>query len=367
MRVAIFGATGYGGTETMRLLTKRPDVELAFVGSDSQAGLQVEQVLPQFRGSYIGKLTFSPYTQGEDLSGVDAVLLAMPHGQAQKMAPRLLEQGMRVIDFSGDFRLTDDLYETWYKRRSQVTAHEAVYGLPELYREEIKGAMLIANPGCYATSSELALLPALEHGLIEPMGIMIDAKSGVSGAGRSPQLTTHFVEVEESMRAYKVGAHQHTPEIERILADAMARRNYKAGGGQETGGVGRKAGSEAVHEVRVLLTTQLLPIKRGIYVTAYGRLREDLSAQNIWELYRNRYEGEPFVSVLPLGQTPEIRYVTGTNHCHIGIHVDVRTNTLLVMSAIDNLGKGAAGQALQNMNLMFGLQETLGLDEPAWW
>lgn len=354
MRIAIMGATGYGGTEAMRLLRGRTDVELVWVGSDRLAGETIAAELPQFAGTAIGALRFSPLSDATEMSDVDLMLLALPHGEARVLAPSLLEKGMRVIDFSGDFRLSDEEYTQWYGKTVDNSASvQAVYGLPELYRQEIKEARLVANPGCYATCAELALLPLVETGACDGARLLIDAKSGVSGAGKAPSQGTHFVEVQESMRAYKVGAHQHTPEIEQVLTDGRRRRRDQ-----------HDMGDGAM--VRVLLTTQLLPIKRGIYLTAYAPLTVSMTAGELHELYAHRYAAEPFVQVLPPGQVPEIRYTTGTNRCQIGVHVDERTGTALVMATIDNLGKGAAGQALQNANIMMGLAETTGLEAEPW-
>ncbi len=355
MRVAIFGATGYSGTEAMRLLAARSDIEIVWVGSNSKAGQLVKDVLPQLRHLAISELRFE---QNVDLAFfkeyVEVAMLALPHGQAQMLVPQLLKQGIRVIDFSGDFRLSPELYETWYKRPYKGADDiKAVYGLPELFRDRIRDAMLIANPGCYATAAELALLPLMDTALIDDQHLVLDAKSGVTGAGKNPQQSTHFVEVEESLRAYKVGEHQHTPEIEQVLWQAKQKS-------------GNYAQSQGTLAPTILMTTQLLPIRRGIYMTAYAFLQEKVSAQEIHEIYTKRYALEPFVDVLPLGQIPEIRYVTGTNVCQLGIHVDTRTNTVLVMSSLDNLVKGAAGQAIQNLNLMFGCDETLGLPVEPW-
>lgn len=355
MRVAVFGATGYSGTEAIRLLAARSDIEITWVGSNSKAGQLVKDVLPQLRHLAIGQQHFADRV---DLSffkeNVDVAMLALPHGQAQILAPQLLNLGIRVIDFSGDFRLAPELYETWYKRPFKSADDVlAVYGLPELFRDRIRDATLIANPGCYATAAELALLPLMDTELIDDQHLVLDAKSGVTGAGKSPQQSTHFVEVEESFRAYKVGEHQHTPEIEQVLWHAK----------QKSGNYAQSQGTSAP---TVLMTTQLLPIRRGIYLTAYAFLQQDVSAQEIHALYTKRYALEPFVDVLPLGQIPEIRYVTGTNVCQMGIHVDTRTHTVLVMSTLDNLVKGAAGQAIQNLNLMFACDETLGLPVEPW-
>ncbi len=355
MRIALLGATGYGGIEALRLIQGREDLELLVVFSDRYAGESIAQVLPQFRGTAIGRVTFSSLAQFDDSVWVDVALLAMPHGEAPKYVERLLERGVRVIDFSGDYRLPNETYELWYKATPAKCYAPAVYGLPEMYREQIRKATLVANPGCYATASELALLPLVEQRMIDVTRIVIDAKSGVSGAGRNPKVSSLFGEVDGNTLAYKVGQHQHTPEIERILSDAW---------GQTTEYGGKSNGN---HSVRVLLTTQLLPIKRGIYITAYGQLEKTMTTVDIIGIYRRRYEKEPFVTVLDPGDMPEIRQVTGTNLCQIGIYVDERTDTVLAVAAIDNLLKGAAGQALQNMNLMFGLKETTGLVHSSWW
>lgn len=349
MRIGIWGATGYGGAEALRMLCSRADVEIVWVGSDSQAGRSVEEVLPQFRKTDAGRLVFSPFDAAETPE-VDAALLALPHGRAMAVAPDLLLRGVRVVDFSGDFRLPAPVYEKWYGRAHSAGPGQpqAVYGLPELNREAIRTADLVANPGCHATCATLALLPLVEGGLIDTSRIVADAKSGVSGAGKTPQQGTHFVEVEESLRAYRVGAHQHTPEIEQTLAQAE-RRAGVAGAGP-----------------RVLLTTQLLPVRRGIYVTAYAPLRRQTTTEDLYSVFAERYAAEPFVTVLGVGQTPELRHVVGTNACQIGVHADERTGLALVAAAIDNLGKGAAGQAIQNLNLMFGLDETAGLNSLPW-
>ncbi len=354
MRIAVFGATGYGGIETLKLLVHRKDVEVVWIGSDKQEGKKLVDVIPMFRNTRYASLGFS--SQQGELPDVDFALLATPHGFARSIVPNLLEHRVRVIDFSGDYRLPDKVYEKWYNKAvtSDSNNSNAVYGLPELNREVIKEANLIANPGCYATTANLALMPAVEMDLVDVEHLVVDAKSGVSGAGRNPQLTTHFVEVSESYKAYKVGAHQHTPEIEQTLQEARRRRRW----GESV---------EQHEQVRILMTTQLLPIKRGIYVTAYGQLKKSMSASEVFEIYQERYANEPFVTVLPLGEVPEIRQISGTNQCHLSVHVDDRTETLLVMATLDNLLKGAAGQAIQNLNLMSGTEEATGLSGMAWW
>lgn len=351
MRIAVFGATGYGGMEALRFLASHATAEVAWIGSDSHAGRRVGELLPAFARLPVGELRFSPLSSAVDLPDVDAALLAMPHGEANKFVPSLLAQGVRVVDFSGDFRLPAEEYESWYGRPGIVDRLGAVYGLPEVFREDIQSARLVANPGCHATVAELALLPLIENDLAADSNIYIDSKSGVSGAGRSPKQETHFVETAGSVRAYRVGNHQHTPEIEQTLREARRRRGRPGDAG-----------------VTVLLGTQVLPMKRGIYVSACVPLNPEVSsAEALQEVYETRYAEEPFVRVLPAGQPPETRYVSGTNECHIGVHYDPRTRLALVFAAIDNLGKGAAGQALQNLNLMLGLKETEGLATVSIW
>ena len=356
MRIAVIGATGYSGTEALRLLAPRTDLEVVWVGSHTHAGKTVKTVLPQLQNTTLSELIFADYTNPTAFpEGTEVVLLALPHGEALRIAPQLLEQDLRVIDFSGDFRLDKTMYEKWYGRPwDTLYSGQVVYGLPELNKKWIKDASLIANPGCYATTAALALIPLLEAGLIESSRIMIDAKSGVSGAGKAPTTGTHFVEVQESLRAYKVGAHQHTPEIEQTLHEA--RRRWQ----------GEEQHARDSERPTVLMTTQLLPIRRGIYVTAYALLHEDIEQEELYTLYTKRYEQEPFVQVLPSGQVPEIRYVVGTNLCQIGLHVDHRTRTVLVMAALDNLIKGAAGQAIQNLNIMGDFGEATGLPIDPW-
>ena len=349
MRIALYGATGYAGMEALRIMLRRTDLELVWIGSDTHAGHSLDEVSSQFRGTSFATLRYSAVRTMEELPAVDVALLALPHGEAQRHVPGLLANGIRVVDFSGDYRLPPALYEQWYKRPAAPGETAAVYGLPELFRNEIRSAKLVANPGCHATAAELALLPLAEMGWLDGERVTVDAKSGVSGAGRSPQLTTHFAEIDGNFTAYRVGQHQHTPEIEQTLAHA-SRRRRQAGDGP----------------VKILLTTQLMPVTRGIYATAYAPAPPDMNTDALYELYKNRYENEAFVDVLPPGQTPELRNVTGTNLCQIGLFVDDRTRTVLVTAAIDNLGKGAAGQALQNVNIMVNLPDDYGLAATPW-
>ena len=270
----------------------------------------------------------------------DIIFMATPHGEAMAVAPAFLEAGKKVVDLSADFRLRDlDVFAKWYHKHSAPDlVKRAVYGLPELYREEVKKADLVANPGCYVTSAILALAPALRDKIIDPATIIIDSKSGVSGAGRDPVIGSLFCEVDEGFKAYKVNEHRHSPEIEQELSVL--------------------AGSE----VKVSFTPHLLPLTRGILSTTYASLKKTLSTAELIDLYKNFYKNDPFIRVLRKGVYPNVSSVKGSNFCDIGISVDVRTNRVIILSAIDNLVKGASGQAVQNMNLMCGLREDMALD-----
>lgn len=270
----------------------------------------------------------------------DVVFLALPHGLAVDIATKLIPVGVKVVDLGADFRFHDTkTYETWYKveHKNPQLAKEAVYGLPELWRDEVKGASLIANPGCYPTSAILGLSPLLKNGLIDPGSIIIDAKSGVSGAGRTPSAGNIYTETNETIKAYGVTTHRHTPEIEGMLSRIAQR------------------------ELTVTFTPHLTPMSRGILSTIYANLLPQADGWDLQELYETAYAEEFFVRVLPKGTLPQTQWVRGSNFCDIGVTVDKRTHRVIVVSAIDNLVKGAAGQAVQNMNLIFGLPENTGL------
>ncbi len=274
----------------------------------------------------------------------DLIFTALPHGHAQELAEPILEAGKKLIDLGADFRLKNpNSYEKWYQHPSASSEllNKAVYGLPELgQREKIRNAQLIANPGCYPTCSLLGIMPAIASGLIKTDDIVLDAKSGVSGAGKALALGSHFCEVAENFKAYQVaGAHRHIPEIEQGLEEM------------------------AGHPTLVQFTPHLLPIVRGLLVTAYLTLEKAMTAEKIWKIYADAYQNEPFIRVYPLGEFPQTANTRGTNYCDIGLNIDKRTGKLIVISCIDNLVKGAAGQAVQNMNLMFHLPETMGLND----
>ncbi|MHB1628945.1 MAG: N-acetyl-gamma-glutamyl-phosphate reductase [Bacilli bacterium] len=373
MRIALYGATGYAGMEALRIMLQRTDLEIVWIGSDTHADHPLAEVCAQFRGASIASLRYAAMRTLEEPPDADVALLALPHGEAHRHVPDLLAKGVRVVDFSGDYRLPPALYEQWYKRPAAAAETPAVYGLPEMFRDDIRSAGLVANPGCHATAAELALLPLAEMGWLDGQRVAVDAKSGVSGAGRSPQLTTHFVEIGGNFTAYRVGQHQHTPEIEQTLAQASRRRRRTNAGASTPSAATMTMAMDAAAmdgqgagAVKILLTTQLMPVARGIYATAYAPAPSDMNTDDLYEIYRNRYENEPFVDVLPPGQMPELRNVAGTNLCQIGLFVDDRTRTILAVAALDNLGKGAAGQALQNVNIMLNLPDDYGLAATAW-
>jgi N-acetyl-gamma-glutamyl-phosphate reductase len=338
IRVGIVGGTGYTGAELLRLLSAHPEVELAAITSRSEAGMPVAELFPHLRGRV--NLAFSEPDAGR-LGECDALFFATPNGTAMQMVPELLTRGVRVIDLAADFRLKDSaLWERWYgmPHACPELLSEAVYGLPELNREAIRGARLVANPGCYPTAVTLGFLPLLERGLIEPR-LIADTKSGVSGAGRKGSVGLLMAEVGESFKAYSVGGHRHQPEI---------RQNLLPLGGPD---------------LQLTFVPHLVPMVRGIEATLYGRLLEP--GIDLQRLYEERYAGEAFVDVLPAGSHPETRSVRGSNHCRLAVAEPLGEGVVVVQSVIDNLVKGAAGQAVQNLNLMFGLGEGTGLRDIA--
>lgn len=338
MRIGIVGGSGYTGVELLRLLSVRTDIEVVFISSRAQAGNPVADQFPSLRG-----LVDLRFSNPEEINGndCDLVFFATPNGTAMKQAPALLDQGVKVIDLSADYRLRNVAeWEHWYgmSHTSASWIERAVYGLPEINREKIRNAQLVANPGCYPTAIQLGYLPLLESGAVDPLTLIADAKSGISGAGRGASVANLLAEASDSFKAYAVAGHRHLPEIEQGLS-AMT--------------------NEAVE---LTFTPHLLPIIRGIHATLYARLREPVDLQ---ELFEQRYQDEPFVDVLPAGSHPETRSVRGTNICRIALHQPQNRNTAVVLAVEDNLVKGAAGQAVQNMNLMLGFSETQGLLQPA--
>ncbi len=338
IKIGIVGGTGYTGVELLRLLANHPQAELLAITSRSEAGTPVADLYASLRG-HVDLLFSEP--DSKTLSACDLVFFATPNGTAMKMVPELLEAGVRVIDLAADFRLKDPAeWEQWYGMPHSCTdiLAEAVYGLPELNRDAIRAARLVANPGCYPTASALGLLPLIENGLVDASSLVADCKSGVSGAGRGANAAMLMGEVGESFKAYAVAGHRHLPEIRQTL------------------------GWVTDEQVGLTFVPHLLPMIRGIHATLYARLKKDVDVQSVYE---RRYADEPFVDVMPFGSHPETRSVRGINQCRVAIHQPQGGDTVVVLSVIDNLTKGAAGQAVQNMNLMFDLDEDCGLRQVA--
>jgi N-acetyl-gamma-glutamyl-phosphate reductase len=337
IKVGIYGGSGYTGQELMRLLLGHPEAEVVVVTSRRFAGAPVAEIYPALSGRT--DLVYSNDPPEVVAGLVDFVFLALPHGVSMEIAPVFVRAGRKVVDLSADFRIRDTAsYEAWYGRHSAAgMLPDAVYGLPELHREEIRKTRLTANPGCYPTSIILGLAPVLRSRWIDPSSVIADSKSGVSGAGREPLIGSLFCEVDGGFKAYKVGSHRHTPEIEQELSILAGR------------------------EMKISFTPHLLPVKRGILSTIYAKQEKDVTAEEATALYRDFYREEPFVRICRAGQFPNLSSVVGSNFCDIGVTVDKRTGRLIIISVIDNLIKGASGQAIQNMNLMSGLPEGTGL------
>ncbi len=338
LKIAIVGSSGYTGGELYRLLLQHGKAEVTSVTSEKSAGKTITAIFPHLAG--LTDLVCERLDPAVIAKKADLIFLALPHVTAQEAAFRFHQLGKMVIDLSADYRLTDPaIYEKWYEHAHQYPEllKAAAYGLPELHREKIKKATLIANPGCYPTSAILGLAPLLKNQLVDLKSLVIDSKSGVSGAGRSASLAHHYPEVNEGLMAYKIGTHRHTPEIEQelsLLADSP---------------------------VTVSFTPHLIPMNRGILTTIYAGFIKQQDSGQLHALYETFYRGEPFVRVLSPGLFPNVRNVRGSNFCDIGVYADVRTGRAVVVAAIDNLVKGAAGQAVQNMNIMTGMDETEGL------
>lgn len=353
VRIGVVGASGYTGGELLRLLLGHPRVEIAVVTSEKSAGAPVASVFPQL-GSLLS-LSFEAVSLDAITKRVDAVFLALPHTKSFEPVATLLAAGKKIVDLSADYRLKDpSAYETWYQ-----TSHphpkllqEAVYGLPELHRTQLHAARLVASPGCYPTAAILQLAPLVAQNLIVEDCIAIDAKSGISGAGRNPALPYHFPEANEGMEAYNIGRHRHTPEIEQELSGLLGRGSARPPGGRS--GVALK----------VAFTPHLVPLNRGILSTAYCRLREPLETEQLRALYRDFYKGERFVRLLENSAMPNPRHVRGSNFCDLSVVGDSRAGWVVAVAALDNLVKGAAGQAIQAMNLTLGFPEESGLNSP---
>lgn len=338
IKAGIIGATGYAGQQLASLLVNHPEAEIKFVSSNSYAGQLFSDIYPQFY-----KILDMPLLSTEEakaaMSDVDVVFTALPNGLVFELAQLALEKGIKIIDFSADFRLDDpDVYEEWYKTEhtAKDLISKQVYGLAELWRDKIKGADLIANPGCYTTASILAISALLrEGGLVDTDHIIIDAKSGITGSGRKKDLSLLYAEAGESVKAYGIAHHRHTPEIEQELSKVAGK------------------------EIQVQFTPHLMPMKRGILATIYVDLKKDVTEDDLYAVYEKYYGDENFIRIRR-GMC-ETRFVVGTNFCDISVRVDRRTHRAIITSCIDNMVKGAAGQAVQNMNVAFGLEETAGL------
>lgn len=335
IKVGIVGGTGYTGVELLRLLVAHPDVEIRAITSRGEAGTPVARMFPSLRGHV--DLAFSD-PAATDLKACDCVFFATPNGIAMGQVRPLLEAGVKVIDFSADFRLQDlATWERWYKLKHAAPdlVPEAAYGLPEIHREKIRSARLVANPGCYATAVQLALLPLVETDFVDRAHLVADAKSGVSGAGRKAELDLLFPEASDNFKAYAVAGHRHHPEIVQSLREASGK------------------------DLGLTFVPHLVPMIRGILATVYARITREVDFQ---QLFERRYAGEAFVDVMPAGSQPDTRSVRGANTVRIAVHRPMGGDTLVVLAVEDNLVKGAAGQAVQNMNLVFGLPEARGLD-----
>jgi len=341
IKVGIVGGTGYTGVELLRILAVHPEVSVTCITSRSEAGKPVTDLFPNLRGHF--DLEFStPDTDA--LANCDLVFFATPHGVAMRTIPELMAKGTRVVDLSADFRLKNlDVWSKWYgvPHLSPEWVEKAVYGLPEVARDSIRKAQLVANPGCYPTSVQLGFLPLLEQGLVDPARLIADAKSGTSGAGRQAKIGMLHGEVGESFKAYGASGHRHLPEIRQGLS----------------------AASDS--QIGITFVPHLIPIVRGIEATLYAELKNPSDMSRIQAVYEERYKNEPFVDVMPFGSHPETRSVRGANQCRMALHHQEGSNVVIVSSVIDNLMKGAAGQAVQNMNIMFNIEETLGLQAPA--
>lgn len=341
------GSTGYSGQELVRLLVCRDDVEIKFLSSQSYVGKKYSDIYPFFRGLVDLKCVEQDVLKFA--RECDVIFLALPHGIASKEITReILATGCKIIDLGADFRLKSRAtYEKWYgvEHHGEKLLGEAVYGLCELNRDEIATAQLIANPGCYATCSIMSAAPLLKAGIVNPKNIVIDAKSGVSGAGRTLTTGSLFCECNENIKAYKLASHRHTPEIEQALSAFCANE-----------------GAKKESEFTLTFTPHLIPVNRGILATSYFELTRDVSADEVREIYRKFYNGCYFVRIIEGDESAEIKNVKGTNFFDVNAFVDERTGKLIVTAAIDNLVKGAAGQAVQNMNIMFRLDEKTGLD-----
>ena len=338
IKVGILGATGYAGQQLVWILRNHPQCEIIFLNSHNYTKIQYSEVYNNYSG-LLEDACINLEEAESMLPQINVLFIALPHGKSFDIVKKALAQGIKVIDLGADYRLKSaDIYKKWYglEHEYKEVLGEASYGLVELNRESIKKASLVANPGCYPTASILSLYPLLKHEIINPDSIIIDAKSGITGAGRTANISNLFTECNDSVKAYGIGSHRHTPEIEQELSNI-----YK-------------------EDITLSFTPHLIPMNRGILTTCYAKLNTQINTEELKEIYKSFYKDEYFVKIIE--NLPETRWVRGSNLCHIGMRVDSRTNRVIIVAAIDNLIKGAAGQAVQNMNVMFNLKETTGLE-----
>jgi N-acetyl-gamma-glutamyl-phosphate reductase len=340
MKVGVLGATGYAGQELVRVLHRHEEVNELYLSSSSVAGKEYDTVYPHWNGQNVGVL------QDENVPDLDVLFCALPHGLTAARTSAFLDRNIKVIDLGADFRLNSaQIYEEWYKINHPATdlLKNAVYGLPELYREQIRGQSLVANPGCYPTATLLALVPLLRHKLLQTGYFIIDAKSGVSGAGRGVSFGTHYAEVNENFKAYGVASHRHTPEIEQEMSRAAGQT------------------------LTINFTPHLVPMTRGMLVTIYAAVQAGVQEEDLRRCWMDQYEDEEFIHVLPPGIWPQTKFASGSNNAFLQLTVDHRTGNAIMVATIDNLIKGAAGQAIQNMNLVMGWPEGQGITGTALW
>ncbi|MDA0738674.1 MAG: N-acetyl-gamma-glutamyl-phosphate reductase [Nitrospirae bacterium] len=351
LKIAVLGGSGYTGGELLRLLAQHPNTQVTMVTGDKAVGLPVSSHFPNLESFY--SLTFQPMDLPRIVQSVDLIFMALPHTKSMEPVAHCMKAKKRVIDLSADYRLNDlNTYEEWYgvTHSSPHLLRQSVYGMPELYRSKISRAKLVAVPGCYPTAAILQLAPLLAKGLIKEDSIVIDAKSGISGAGRSPSLSYHFPEAHDSMTAYKIGQHRHTPEIEQELNKVFLKPRARS--------------TSHAEPLKVIFSPHLTPMNRGILSTAYAKMRKPITTKTLQDLYRRFYRDERFIRIRNETTAVSPNQVRGSNFCDISMVADSRTGNIITVAAIDNLVKGAAGQAIQSMNLMMGYPEDTGLASP---